>query len=192
MSKIKEITRSENSTKTSSVGIQKKKISISPDVVSIESKKVRPHRALVLQGGGALGAYEAGVFKALAEKLAREDEENGEKGRPLFDIVAGSSIGAVNAAILVSYVVQNKTWDGSDRTIYQFWDDLSDPIWWIPKWLKDNPLFGEWGKFWLEDGIDNDLNSSLWNYWKGMREIWIHFIIIPQKKLKRLPRTKVY
>ena len=165
MSKIKEITRSENSTKTSSIGIQKKKISISSDDVSIESKKARPHRALVLQGG-ALGAYEAGVFKALAEKLAREDEENGEKGRPLFDIVAGSSIGAVNAAILVSYVVQNKTWDGSDRTIYQFWDDLSDPT---------LPLFREWSKFWLEDGIPNDLNSNMWNYWKGMREIWNTF-----------------
>lgn len=136
MNKIKEMTCSENSTKTSRIGIEKKKISISSDVVSLESKKARPHRALVLQGGGALGAYEAEVFKTLAEKLPREDEENGEKGRPLFDIVAGSSIGAVNAAILVSYVVQNKTWDGSDRTIYQFWDDLSDPAWWTPKWVK--------------------------------------------------------
>ena len=28
-------------------------------------------RALVLQGGGALGAYQAGVFKALYEKIKR-------------------------------------------------------------------------------------------------------------------------
>lgn len=52
-----------------------------------------------------MGAYEAGVFRSLVEKLTREDKENGEKDRPLFDIVAGSSIGAVNAALLVSYVV---------------------------------------------------------------------------------------
>ena len=28
-------------------------------------------RALVLQGGGALGAYQAGVFKSLYEKIKR-------------------------------------------------------------------------------------------------------------------------
>jgi NTE family protein len=46
--------------------------------------------ALVLQGGAALGAYEAGVACALVEP----------PGRP-FEIVAGCSIGAVMAAILV-------------------------------------------------------------------------------------------
>jgi len=44
--------------------------------------------ALVLQGGGALGAYQAGVFEALA----------GADQSP--DWVAGISIGAVNAAII--------------------------------------------------------------------------------------------
>jgi NTE family protein len=34
-------------------------------------------RALVLQGGGALGAYEVGVIKALYEKLTKEDNKNG-------------------------------------------------------------------------------------------------------------------
>jgi NTE family protein len=46
--------------------------------------------ALVLQGGAALGAYEAGVLKALLEAPGRT-----------FDIVTGCSIGAVMAAILV-------------------------------------------------------------------------------------------
>ena len=56
-------------------------------------KKSRPQRVLVLQGGGALGAYEAGAFK-------------GDKENPLFDIVAGTSIGAINAtrpANIISY-----------------------------------------------------------------------------------------
>ncbi|WP_448659771.1 patatin-like phospholipase family protein [Sphingomonas sp. CJ99] len=44
--------------------------------------------ALVLQGGGALGSYQAGVFEGLAEA-----------GVPI-DWVAGISIGAVNAAII--------------------------------------------------------------------------------------------
>ena len=34
------------------------------------------------------------------------------KGRPIFDIIAGTSIGAINAAILVSYVVENQTYEG--------------------------------------------------------------------------------
>ncbi len=46
--------------------------------------------ALVLQGGAALGAYEAGVLRALLEPPAR----------PL-DIVTGCSIGALMAAIVV-------------------------------------------------------------------------------------------
>lgn len=82
-------------------------------------------RALVFQGGGSLGAYEAGVFKGLYEKITRQDEKNGEKDRPLFDIVAGTSIGAINAAILVSHVVENKTWKGSPEKLDAFWDYIS-------------------------------------------------------------------
>jgi NTE family protein len=44
--------------------------------------------ALVLQGGGALGAYQAGVYEALAEAGIRPDW------------IAGMSIGAINAAII--------------------------------------------------------------------------------------------
>lgn len=44
--------------------------------------------ALVLQGGGALGAYQAGVYEALAEAAIHPDW------------VAGVSIGAINSAII--------------------------------------------------------------------------------------------
>jgi predicted acylesterase/phospholipase RssA len=44
--------------------------------------------ALVLQGGGALGAYQAGVYQALAEANLHPDW------------VAGISIGAVNSALV--------------------------------------------------------------------------------------------
>ena len=54
-------------------------------------------RALVLQGGGALGAYEVGVLKVLCKKFL-ESSGNNTENRPLFDIIAGSSIGAMNAA----------------------------------------------------------------------------------------------
>jgi predicted acylesterase/phospholipase RssA len=49
---------------------------------------------LILQGGGALGAYEVGVFKAIYDKLVREEGDNAKEN--LFDIVAGASIEAIN------------------------------------------------------------------------------------------------
>ena len=59
-------------------------------------------RALVLQGGGSLGAYEAGAYQALYERITKTDREKGENNKPFLNIVAGTSIGAINAAIIVS------------------------------------------------------------------------------------------
>lgn len=84
-------------------------------------------RALVLQGGGALGAYQAGVFKCLYEKIKESQNDDNEKDVPLFDIIAGTSIGAINGAILVSYFVENKTWDGASEKLEAFWRYLSTP-----------------------------------------------------------------
>ena len=82
-------------------------------------------RALVLQGGGSLGAYETGVYQALYEKITKTDREKGEVGKPFLNIIAGTSIGAINAAIIVSYVVENNTWDGSAERLNEFWEYLS-------------------------------------------------------------------
>src|ERR671912_309072 len=79
-------------------------------------------RALVLQGGGALGAYQVGVLKVLSKKIIEEDKKNAEPGRPLFDIIAGTSIDAMNAAVLVSNVVRrNKTWTEAISELERFW-----------------------------------------------------------------------
>jgi predicted acylesterase/phospholipase RssA len=96
-----------------------------------------PHiqRALVFQGGGALGAFQAGAFKALYEKLS-DDEKGNTANRPLFDIIAGTSIGAINAAILVSYVLENKTWEGSAKRLEDFWRYISTPTPQISEALK--------------------------------------------------------
>jgi NTE family protein len=81
-------------------------------------------RALVLQGGGALGAYEAGVLSVLCERLTQQDKVNNKKEGPLFDIVAGTSIGAMNAAVLVSNVVnRNRTWQEAAHVLEHFWLD---------------------------------------------------------------------
>lgn len=53
-----------------------------------------PKSALVLSGGGARGAYQVGVLKALAEVVP-------ENAQP-FDIITGVSVGALNAVVLAA------------------------------------------------------------------------------------------
>ena len=57
-------------------------------------------RALVLGGGGARGAYEIGVWKALIEEKIE------------FEIVTGTSVGAINAAAIAQgdYHLAEKLW----------------------------------------------------------------------------------
>jgi NTE family protein len=82
-------------------------------------------RAIIFQGGGSLGAYEAGAYKAFYEMASEKDKNTGRKDRPLFDIVAGTSIGAMNASVLVSYVKEKKTWRGSAERLIEFWEHLA-------------------------------------------------------------------
>ena len=92
---------------------------------SVMTNIPQEERALILQGGGSLGAYEVGAYKVGYEFLKYRDRDRGEKDKPLFDIVAGTSIGAINSAILVSYVVENKTWEGSAERLIDFWNYVS-------------------------------------------------------------------
>jgi len=64
---------------------------------------------LVLQGGGALGAYQAGAYQALHEAGIEPD------------FVAGISIGAVNGAIIAGNKPENRV----DR-LREFWEGISD------------------------------------------------------------------
>jgi NTE family protein len=58
----------------------------------------RPKVALVLSGGGVRGAYEVGVIAGITEALGLEPGD-----RSPFDIYAGVSVGAINAAFMVSH-----------------------------------------------------------------------------------------
>jgi NTE family protein len=55
----------------------------------------RPRVALVLSGGGARGAYEAGVLRYLREDLAGD-----LGGQVQFDIVSGTSVGGIHACFI--------------------------------------------------------------------------------------------
>jgi predicted acylesterase/phospholipase RssA len=83
-------------------------------------------RVLILQGGGALGAYEAGAIKALIEEIPMLDVKRGISNQPLFDIIAGTSIGAINATILVSWLKEHKNdWKGAAHKLEEFWSLIS-------------------------------------------------------------------
>lgn len=101
------------------------------------------NRALIFQGGGSLGAYEAGAYKAVNEESLAYFRTEGREKEPLFHIVSGTSIGAINAALLVSYVKENKTWEGSGEMLVKFWEYLST------KSIVDNiPHFKDYWDSW--------------------------------------------
>lgn len=66
--------------------------------------------ALILQGGGALGAYQAGVYQAMAEANLHPDW------------VAGMSIGAVNSALIAGNPPEKRV-----QQLRAFWETVSAP-----------------------------------------------------------------
>lgn len=69
-----------------------------------------PQIALVLQGGGALGSYQAGVFDGLAQAGIE----------PTW--ITGISIGALNTAIIAGNLPENRT-----AALKGFWDTICTP-----------------------------------------------------------------
>src|SRR6266568_3899227 len=100
-------------------------------------------KALVLQGGGALGAYQAGVFEALIESDSK------------LDWVAGVSIGAINAALIAgnapnqrvarlkefwqlvsSGPTQSAPMDWGDRAALNQWSAMAGALFGIPGFFR--------------------------------------------------------
>src|SRR3984893_14832324 len=83
--------------------------------------------ALLLQGGGALGAYQAGVYEALTEADVHPDW------------VAGISIGAINGALIAGNAPEARV----DK-LRAFWERITAEPWW--SWSKRTnslPLKGD-------------------------------------------------
>jgi NTE family protein len=77
-------------------------------------KELSVETVLVLQGGGSLGAYECGVYKTLAKHKIK------------FDIISGTSIGALNAAIIASYDYESVK--SSMKELENFWLELAETL----------------------------------------------------------------
>ncbi len=71
-------------------------------------------RALVLSGGGAKGAYQAGAIKYLLGDRATH-----------YDIVTGVSVGAINAAHLAQFSAGNEL--DAARSLTDFWKSIDTP-----------------------------------------------------------------
>ncbi|TAK47522.1 MAG: patatin-like phospholipase family protein [Xanthobacteraceae bacterium] len=72
-------------------------------------------RVLVLQGGGALGSYQAGVYQALCHHGFEPDW------------VAGISIGAINAALIAGNPPERRR-----ERLKEFWELVTSPVTWRP------------------------------------------------------------
>jgi NTE family protein len=72
--------------------------------------------AIVLSGGGARGAYEVGVLKYIFSDFPRE---TGIK--PHFDILCGTSVGAIHIAFLASYIRQIEE---NIRILISIWEKM--------------------------------------------------------------------
>src|SRR5919201_6343538 len=84
---------------------------------------------LVLQGGGALGSYQAGVYQALSEAGIEPDW------------IIGTSIGAINASLIAGNAPQDRL-----PRLKQFWKRMEqNPIW---KFSDVFPGFNERLAYW--------------------------------------------
>ena len=95
-------------------------VQIKPDLALTKQEPSVPFEciALVLQGGGALGAYQAGVYEALAEMDIQPDW------------IAGVSIGAINAAIIAGNAAGERI-----EKLREFWRQVTtDRLW---PWLGE-------------------------------------------------------
>jgi len=72
-----------------------------------------PKVGLVLSGGGARGAYEVGVLRYIRERL---------KGDNRFDVITGSSIGAINGAYIAATADRPRA---QGRLLARVWSELS-------------------------------------------------------------------
>ncbi|HEY8101067.1 MAG TPA: patatin-like phospholipase family protein [Burkholderiaceae bacterium] len=89
---------------------------------------------LILQGGGALGAYQAGVYQQLHEKHTP------------IEWVIGTSIGAINAALIAGNPPETRM-----SQLKGFWDSLAPS--------PSHDLFKTWAAFmpWLK--LENSMNT---------------------------------
>jgi NTE family protein len=131
---------------------------------------------LILQGGGSLGAFSCGVFKGMYDNGVR------------FETVGGTSIGAVNAAIICGSKDDNPAkaledfWMEIAESSYQIIPDTFFPnydyktnshqISKVPSSILNSIIFGvpgffkpRWQQAWFGGSLDDEILPSDWTYY---------------------------
>jgi NTE family protein len=120
-------TLTKNNDNNRSKGVRSKSMAQSPS----RNKTNILENVLILQGGGSLGAFGCGVFKALTNNNIK------------IDIVAGTSIGGINATIIAG----SKDEKHPEQALEQFWLELSEGFVNLdkmtPSYLRSKPRFLE-------------------------------------------------
>src|SRR6516165_2593979 len=124
--------------------------------------------ALVLQGGGALGAYQAGVYQALDEAGLYPDW------------ISGISIGAFNSALIAGNPPGTRV-----QKLREFWESITQPyVDWKPptSWQAVEAevtasMAPQSSEFWtlaskLVPALNLDASRSLLNQWAAGRVLW--------------------
>ena len=103
---------------------------------------------LVLQGGGALGAYQVGVYEALHEAKVEPDW------------IIGTSIGAINASIIAGNEPQDRL-----AKLDEFWSRMERPSAWpvVPAWTGISDTWSYWST--LVRGIPGFFEPYLPAFW---------------------------
>src|SRR5690554_2076496 len=81
---------------------------------STGDKNFKIYTALVLSGGGAKGAYQAGVIKGLLKMSLK------------FQLIIGSSIGAFNGALLAEFINSGYSNRETGARLERVWNELED------------------------------------------------------------------
>ncbi len=109
-----------------------------------------PRTALVLMGGGARTAYQAGVLHALADMLRLQGPATTEMGAEVqsqvfpFQILVGTSAGALNASFLAAHAQQGLA---AMDALAQFWRNLhSHQVYLldVSPWVRMSKIAAAW------------------------------------------------
>lgn len=121
-----------------------------------------PSVALVLQGGGALGAYQCGVYDGLHEAGIHPNW------------IAGISIGAINAALIAGNAVDDRV-----PALRTFWERVSEPAG-ILAWpaLAIRSAYAAMPDGWLDQGPATAM-SALAAMWQGQRGFYVPRAVSP-------------
>src|SRR3989338_8831231 len=118
-----------------------------------------PQTALILSGGGARGAYEAGVIKYIREQLPARI-----RSQARFEIICGTSVGAVNSCFLAAL---SHLPESQGEALVQMWRSLRiDGIYQIGwREILNLPKFllGSRGRGELDDVIGSSRLGGLFN-----------------------------